>query len=340
MVTSSDDLDTLSQPVTTLSGWRRFVDAPQATFTLAAEAERAAMTGTEVEIYDERRARYHAELVVVQTSTVRSVTRHGRKLVVLNQGEVGARRGLIVAGPAATGKTTSILQLGKTHELKVRARFPGQDRIPVVYITTPPKGSPKKLATEFANFLGLPTGARENVVDIAERVCQVLVDGRTDLVIVDEIHNLNLGTSAGEDMSDNLKYFADHLPATFIFAGINVQSSGLFSGVRGAQISGRFALTTTGAFPNTEEWKQLVATLDGALRLHHHRQRDLLAFADYLHARANGSISSLSHLVRAAAIDAIYDQSEKITRDLLDQVPLDHATQSLTPVGHSERRVG
>jgi hypothetical protein len=26
-------------------------------------------------------------------------------------------------------------------------------------------------------------------------------------VIVDEIHNLNLATSAGEDLSDHLKYF-------------------------------------------------------------------------------------------------------------------------------------
>lgn len=180
-----DDLDTARMPVTTLAGWRRFVDAPPPTFTVLCEEDRRAMAEDETDAYDERRVRYHAELVVVQTSTVRAVTRHGRKLVVLNQAEVGARRGLIVSGPAATGKTTSILQLGKTHELKIRNRFPGQDRIPVVYITAPPKGSPKKLATEFAHFLGLPTGPRENVVDIAERVCEVLADARTDLVIVD-----------------------------------------------------------------------------------------------------------------------------------------------------------
>ena len=38
----------------------------------------------------------------------------------------------------------------------VRQRYAGQDRIPVVYVTTPPKGSPRKLAMEFARFLGLP----------------------------------------------------------------------------------------------------------------------------------------------------------------------------------------
>ena len=39
-------------------------------------------------------------------------------------------------------------------------------------------------------------------------------------------------------------------------------------------------------------------------------------------------IGSLSHLVRAAALVAILDGSEQITRKLLDQIPVDHAAQS------------
>jgi hypothetical protein len=119
-------------------------------------------------------------------------------LVLMNQREIGARRGLIVSGDAATGKTTGIKQLGRLHELRVRTRFPGgHDRIPVVYVTCPPKGSPRKLAMEFARFLGLPLRTRANVTDIADAVCQVLVDARADLVLVDEIHNLNHGTRPG-----------------------------------------------------------------------------------------------------------------------------------------------
>ncbi len=47
---------------------------------------------------------------------------------------------------------------------------------------------------------------------------------------IDEIHNLNLSTSVGEDMSDHLKYFTEHLPATFAYAGVDVERSGLFTG--------------------------------------------------------------------------------------------------------------
>jgi hypothetical protein len=119
-------------------------------------------------------------------------------LTRLNRREISARRGLIVSGQQTTGKTTALKQLGRTHELMVRQRYPGRlaDRIPVVYVTTPPKGSPRKLAMEFARFLGLPPVKRGyNTTDIADAVCQIMLAARVDLVLVDELHNLNLATA-------------------------------------------------------------------------------------------------------------------------------------------------
>ena len=265
MVVSPPEADVLDadqrEPTMTLTGWRRFVDAPPAAFELLPDVEWHALSDVDRAGYDEARINYHSEMVVVATSTVREVARQGRLLMLLNRREISARRGLIVSGLQTTGKSTALKQLGRTHELMIRERYPGADRIPVVYVTTPPRGSPRKLAMEFARFLGLPPIRRgQNTTDIADAVCQVLIDARVDLVLVDEIHNLNLATSAGEDMSDHLKYFTEHLPATFVYAGINVERSGLFTGVRGKQIAGRCVLINTGPFPNREEWSALVAT--------------------------------------------------------------------------------
>ena len=317
------------EPTTTLSGWRQFVDAAPATFGLLPDAARAGRAAGSRAAYDEERMSYHSELVVVATSTVREVVRQGRLLTLLNRREISARRGLIVSGLPATGKSTALKQLGRTHELMVRERYPGTGRIPVVYVTTPPKGSPRKLAMEFARFLGLPPVRRgQNTTDIADAVCQVLIDARADLVLVDEIHNLNLATSAGEDMSDHLKYFTEHLPATFVYAGVDVERSGLFTGVRGKQIAGRCVLISTGPFPCQAEWAGLLATLDAALRLHRHQPGTLPRLSGYLHQRTGGMIGSLSHLVRAAALTAVMDGTEEITRKLLDGIPVDHAAQS------------
>jgi hypothetical protein len=318
-------------PTTTLEGWQRFVDADQTTFDLLPNADRDALDDTDRTSYDEARIAYHAELIVVTTSTIRQILHQGRLLCLLNQREIGARRGLIVSGPAATGKTTAVKQLGRTHELRTRQRDPDGDRIPVVYVTAPPKGSPRKLAVEFARFLGLPpVRSRQNVADITDAVCQVLIDARTDLVIVDEIHTLNLATSAGEDLSDHLKYFTEHLPATFVYVGIDVERSGLFTGTRGKQIAGRAGLVRTGAFAYQQEWKGLIASLEQTLRLHRHQPGTLVKLDRYLHQRTGGMIGSLSHLIRAGAISAILNGSEQLTKDLLDTIRVDHAAESAT----------
>lgn len=328
-----DNLDEQRRrPTTTLEGWRAFVDAPAAEFALLPDENWRELTGAEQEAYDDARITYHSELRVVATSAVQSVTRQGRLLTMVNRRELGARRGMILSGPRTTGKSTALKQLGRAHELMVRTRYPGTARIPVVYVTTPPKGNPRKLAAELARFIGLPpVKPRSNVTDISDAVCQVLIEERCDLILIDEIHNLNNGTSAGEDLSDHIKYFTEHLPATFVYAGIDVEHCGLFTGVRGQQIKGRCTLIHTASFPYGAEWKSLVATFEASLRLHGHSPGTLLELSRYLHTKTGGMIGSLSHLLRAAAITAILEpgkDGEVIDRRLLETVRIDYAAEA------------
>jgi hypothetical protein len=54
---------------------------------------------------------------------------------ISNRGKQLGRKGLIVSGPSGTGKSTSITQLGKIHQVDTQRRAPrGDGRIPVVYI--------------------------------------------------------------------------------------------------------------------------------------------------------------------------------------------------------------
>jgi hypothetical protein len=75
-------------PTTTLAGWRRFVDADPASFDLLDDTAWAGLPDTGRVLYDEARCRYHSELVVVSTSTVRQVSHQGRLLTLLNQREI------------------------------------------------------------------------------------------------------------------------------------------------------------------------------------------------------------------------------------------------------------
>ena len=78
--------------------------------------------------YDDDRIAHHSRLLVVQTPAVRKVVTTGRRLAHLNTSAHYGRCGLIVSGPARTGKTTAITQLGKTIEVFHRRRHPRSRR--------------------------------------------------------------------------------------------------------------------------------------------------------------------------------------------------------------------
>lgn len=91
-------LEDRRQPTTTLEGWRRFVDADPPEFTLLPDEQWSTLSETERTNYNEARVAHHSELVVVTTSAIQRITNEGRLLTLLNQREIGARRGLIISG--------------------------------------------------------------------------------------------------------------------------------------------------------------------------------------------------------------------------------------------------
>jgi hypothetical protein len=317
------------QQLTTLAGWRAFVAHTPTAPDLLEEREWAQLGAADRFAYDERRLHHHGRLLVVATPTIRTVVTEGRRLYYLNRNADFGRCGLILSGKPRTGKSTALTQLGKTMEIIHRQRRPHADAdIPVIYITVPPAATAKMIATEFARFLGLPALRRANLTDIIEAVCGVCLDARTSLIAVDEIHNLVLASRAGAEASDMLKYFAERLAATFAFAGIDVERAGLLAGTRGEQIAGRFGMIRTGAFANDAEWAALIGVLEAGLRLHHHTPGTLVDLAGHLHDRTSGMIGSLLRVIGGAAIQAVLDGTEAITRATLDSIGLDIAAET------------
>jgi hypothetical protein len=324
--------------LTTLPGWRQFVAATPSVPNLLDEADRVALEDAKRAAHDDERLEHHSRLVVVQTPVVTRIVKRGGDLVRMNRAAHYGRSGLMVSGPARTGKTTAVTQLGKIAEFDHRRRHPrARDDIPVLYITVPPAATGKMIAMELARFLGLPASRRANITDVIEQVCGICLDAHTTMIIVDELHNLDMGTRAGAEASDTLKYFSERLPVTFVYSGIGLERGALLAGPRGDQVAGRFTLIPTAAFPPGREWATLVATLEAALRLYRHTDGTLVALADYLHQRTRGLIGSLLWLIRDAANQAILDTTEKITKKGLEKVAVDMAAQTPTPRGGSAR---
>ena len=183
--------------LTTLPGWRQFAAAVPSIPHLLPGQDWLSLEDGKRAAHDEERLEHHSRLVVVQTPVIGRIVTQGGNLIRMNRLAHYGRSGLMVSGPPRTGKTTAVTQLGKTVEVTHRHRNPGpgsRDDIPVIYITVPPAATGKMIAMEIARFLGLPVPRRANITDVIEQVCGICLDTRVSMIIVDELHNLDMTT--------------------------------------------------------------------------------------------------------------------------------------------------
>ncbi|MDH6513711.1 hypothetical protein M2163_009317 [Streptomyces sp. SAI-135] len=317
-----------SWPLTTWQGWHRFAttDPPAPPPPGGPPRPRA------------ERLAYHSSFVTIRTPAISDLAAQTRTLMVLGRHqEATARPSLIVTGPAAAGKTTALLSVGRTCHLAHTRKNPpppGRSRppVPVAYVLVPPGATAKTLITEFARYLAIPTTARMTQNQITDAVCHTYTAAGVQLVLIDEIHRLNPRTTNGAQAADLLKDLTEKLPATFIYAGINVTDTPLFSGVRGAQLAGRACLIPCGPLParhgTREPFRDVITDIENHLDLQQHKPGTLPRLAPYLHHRTAGRIGSLTRLIRQAAITAITDRTERITKTALDAIRLDHLAET------------
>lgn len=403
---------------TTWESFRRFADEPPLVPPAPGDPPRSV----------EERLAYHSRFVTVRTPAVVRTLVEVRTLMALGRyQQATARPSLIVTGPPTTGKTTTLLEVGRTCHLAEQAQAGrGASQVPVAYLLVPPGASAKALALEFARYLGIPVSARMTQAQIAASVCHTYNTAGVRLVMIDEIHRLNPRTSTGAEAADFLKDLTERISATFVYAGIDVTTTALFSGTAGAQLAGRAGLIDCDPLPvvartsmagaggmgpgagragaaerdrngsnrgrlgdgrgrpgddgdgreaeggsagsgqgpgasssggtvgrNSADgdarsgssagesggagkaggtvlirpFRETVAAMEMALDLQHHRPGTLVRLAPYLHERTAGRIGSLSRLLRRAAITAILDGRERITRAGLDAIALDHLAE-------------
>ncbi|MFI7310774.1 TniB family NTP-binding protein [Streptomyces hygroscopicus] len=237
---------------------------------------------------------YHSRFVTVRTPAIDILAKNVRTLMVLGRHPtVTARPSLIVVGPAGAGKTTALLQVGRAcHLAHTRRNGPpaAAGQVPVAYVLVPPAASAKTLATEFARYLGIPVAAGMSQVQITNSACHTYTAARVQLVMIDDVHRLNPRTTTGAQTADLLKDLTERIGATFVYAGIDVTTTPLFTGVRGAQLAGRASLIDGAAFlarlGDQEPFRDLAKAMESALDLRHHRPGTLPQLAPYLHERA------------------------------------------------------
>ncbi|MEW1963636.1 ATP-binding protein [Microbacterium sp. NPDC077644] len=306
--------------ISTKEGWREHVNTVYERPVPVTARELRAMSFGERALYNQGRAQFSQAGAFVRTPHFQAFQAAVRDRVMLNAYRRVGKLGLILSGEPGQGKTTSLVEVGKAHERRRReTQHPaaGRGKIPVVYVAVPAQCSAKALMHEFARFLGLPVLNRMTYGDLLDMVANALRRCSTELVLIDDVHHLDLKYRQNIEASDMLKQLSERCGGTFVYAGIAVESTGLLDGERGGQIGKRFEVHVAVPFPlsNTVEkarWGDLLLALENSLCLAEQTAGSILPAAATLHALTGGEIGLLKDLLQFAALRAIEDGTEKL----------------------------
>lgn len=306
--------------IATKEGWREHVDIAYERPAPITSQELRALSFGDRALYNQSRAQYSQAGAFVRTPQFQAFQHAVRDRVMLNAYRRVGKLGVILSGEPGQGKTTSLVEVGRAHERRRRDTghpSAGPGKIPVVYVAVPAQCSAKALMHEFARFLGLPVLGRMTYGDLLDTVSNALRRCSTELVLVDDVHHLDLNYRQNIEASDMLKQLSERCGGTFVYAGIAVEGTGLLDGERGGQIGKRFEVHVAVPFGliTIEEkacWGDLLLAMENSLCLADHRPGAILPAAATLHALTGGEIGLLKDLLQFAALRAMEDGSEKL----------------------------
>lgn len=306
--------------IATKEGWREHVDTVYERPAPITLKDLRALSFGDRALYNQARARYSQAGAFVRTPQFQVFQNAVRDRVMLNTYRRVGKLGLILSGEPGQGKTTSLVEVGRAHERRRRdtghpAAGPG--KIPVVYVAVPAQCSAKALMHEFARFLGIPVLGRMTYGNLLDAVANALRRCATELVLIDDVHHLDLKYRQNIEASDMLKQLSERCGGTFVYAGIAVEGTGLLDGERGGQIGKRFEVHVAVPFPlNTADekarWGDLLLAMESSLCLVEQRPGSILPAALSLHSLTGGEIGLLKDLLQFAALRAVEDETETL----------------------------
>lgn len=338
--------------LSTYEGWKEFAERPPRTppdhHTLA---EISSMDEASRARYDDARREWHAN-ILLRTHGLEYVHTQLHDIVDSNmQDSDRVKSAAAIDAPPTLGKSTVIKTFGREfHRRRVAAvgeyldANRGTLHLPVCHITMPGKLTIKGLHMMILGFYAHPT-ASSNLHrsmagrDLARAAADCIERHDTRLVIIDDLHFINMRTRDGVEVANQLKWLSNEYNATLLFAGVALRARGLVGeGAEGndiamAQTFRRWTVLGLDGYSlatkqSRAEWERLLWHIERALVLGEAREGMLLEMSGYLFARSTGNISSLMDLIRRGSARAIRVGAEQLTRALLDDIRIDEGAET------------
>ncbi len=354
MTTPSVDpsLSTRQRSLSTYEGWTDFAERPPRARPEELTREQLdALPARDRSAYDSQRRVWHAN-ILLRTRQVEDIELQLADILDSNlQDSDRVKSAAAIDAPPALGKSTVVNNFGRVfHQQRIAeaGEWLDADRdvrhLPVCHVTLTGRLTIKGLHMMILGFYAHPATAgilHRSMAgrDLARAAAECIERHDTRLVIVDDLHFLNMRTRDGVEVANQLKWLANEYNATFLFAGVALRDRGLVgegeTGREAAMAQTFRRWTVLGLSPFTlthkrgrEEWDRLLFGIEHALVLTDARPGMLVDLSRYLFARTTGNIGSLMDLIRRGASRAIRTGREVIDRELLDDIRIDEGAET------------
>jgi hypothetical protein len=345
-VSGEDDLErdyTLSRK----AGWfNRAEMPPRVKPETLTRSELDALSASERRRYDDARAVWHANLGPIITPQMQALFDELEEIVESNRQDGDrVRSSAVLSAHPGLGKSTISIAFGvRYHREQIEIHGPstaqGHDRIPVAYLALTSSTTMRSLNSALCRFFEHPGWQRGNATQLADRATDCVLSCQTRLIIIDDIHFLDMNRRDGREVANHFKWLATQFPVTFLFVGVGLQERQLLTeglnarDIALAQTARRWTALSLDPFeiatnPGRKTWNRLLLAIERDLVLTD-AHRGMLAdeLSDYLYARSTGHFASLMTLIARGCRRAIKTNTERLTPALLDGVRNDAAAES------------
>ena len=139
------------------------------------------------------------------------------------------------------GKTTAANSFARGFDRdQIRRHGPltgeGHERIPVFRVGLTSNTTLRTLNRMICQFYGHPGAGRASAAQLASQAVDCVLSCESRVGIIDDLHFIDPRRKDGLDVCNHLKWLANELPVTFLYAGVGLAGRGLFAeGLTGAE---------------------------------------------------------------------------------------------------------
>ncbi|MFE3521969.1 ATP-binding protein [Streptomyces sp. NPDC059161] len=327
-------------------GWNRYANEPdRVPPALLSTRELAALSSRARLEYEEHRAVWHANIGPIRTPQLQAVHQDLWNVLKSNRQDGDkVRPSVVIDAFPGLGKSTIATSFGRDfHRAQIDRYGPlteeGQERVPVVRIQLTDRTNRRDFNSALCRFFTLPGYDSGNANQLGNRAADTILSCETKLIIVDDVHFLDMRRRDDRAVANHFKSLASTFPVTFLHVGVGLEARGLLDEGLGdddedlAQNGRRLTPLTVEPFevktePGRRIWRDLLLAVEKSVVLANtHRGMIADDLSDELFARSTGHFASLMALIARGCERAIKDGEERLTVDVLNRVKNDAAAE-------------